>query len=213
MTKGRRLRASLTTVIQEDAWPVCLQIPATRSKNREPHNVPLSDQAQRIIDELPKIRNDAGFLFCTNGKTAASGFSRAKSRIDDLAPLTEDWVFHDLRRTIATGMQRLGIPVQVVEKVLNHISGSFAGIVAVYQVHRFDSEKHAALDTWARLVALIVSDPEWIALIAEHLDSKDNKRRKAFIDAINAGGKTWDRYLAKIGGVSGDNIVPIRETA
>ncbi len=37
------------------------------------------------------------------------------------------WGFHDLRRTAATGMAKLGFPVQVVEAVLNHASGSRLG--------------------------------------------------------------------------------------
>jgi integrase len=45
------------------------------------------------------------------------------------------WTFYDLRRTAASGMARLGINLPVIEKVLNHSSGSFAGIVGVYQRH------------------------------------------------------------------------------
>jgi integrase len=62
------------------------------------------------------------------------------------------WTFHDLRRTCATGMARLGIPVRVTEAVLNHVSGTGGGIVAVYQRHDYADEKRQALDAWARLV-------------------------------------------------------------
>jgi hypothetical protein len=53
---------------------------------------------------------------------------------------------HDLRRTVATGLQRLGIRLEVTEAVLNHVSGTRAGI---YQRHDWASEKRAALDAWA----------------------------------------------------------------
>ena len=54
-------------------------------------------------------------------------------------------------------MAKLGIQLQVIEKILNHISGSFRGVVGVYQRHSFADEKRAALDAWARQVATIVS--------------------------------------------------------
>jgi hypothetical protein len=57
--------------------------------------------------------------------------------------------------TRASGMARLGIGLPVIEKVLNHTSGSFAGIVGVYQRHDFKAEKRAALDAWGRHVALV----------------------------------------------------------
>jgi integrase len=66
------------------------------------------------------------------------------------------WVFHDLRRTFASGMARLGINLPVIEKLLNHISGSFAGIVGIYQRHSFSDEKRIAMQAWARHVEAIV---------------------------------------------------------
>jgi integrase len=59
---------------------------------------------------------------------------------------------HDIRRTVATGMAKLGINLPVIEKLLNHVSGSFAGIVGVYQRHSFADEKRTAMDAWAQHV-------------------------------------------------------------
>jgi hypothetical protein len=56
---------------------------------------------------------------------------------------------HDLRRTVATGLQRLGVRLEITEAVLNHISGSRGGIAGVYQRHDWAAEKRAALDAWA----------------------------------------------------------------
>jgi hypothetical protein len=53
-------------------------------------------------------------------------------------------------------MARLGINLPVIEKVLNHASGSFAGIVGVYQRHSFADEKRQALETWGNFVAALV---------------------------------------------------------
>jgi hypothetical protein len=71
------------------------------------------------------------------------------------APLVP-WTLHDLRRTVATGLQRLGVRLEVTEAVLNHISGSRAGVAGVYQRHDWAAEKRAALDAWAAHVLAIV---------------------------------------------------------
>jgi len=66
------------------------------------------------------------------------------------------WRLHDLRRTCASGLARLGINLPVIEKVLNHSSGSFAGIVGVYQKHSFADEKRQALEAWGSFVTALV---------------------------------------------------------
>jgi integrase len=140
-------------------------LPAERVKNDERHEVPLSDAALAVIAALPRIKTTKGFVFTTRRDAAVSGFSRAKDRLDAAvkASLTkgakppEPWVFHDLRRSMASGMARLGIQLPVIEKVLNHTSGSFAGIVGVYQRHSFAEEKRSALAAWASHVESVVS--------------------------------------------------------
>lgn len=149
-------------------------IPRARAKNDQTHDVPLSDQSLEVIATLPRIARSQ-FLFTTTGATPISGYSRAK-RILDKAMLDvarqeaeergkdsdavdiPDWRLHDLRRTVASGMARLGVNLPVIEKVLNHTSGSFAGIVGVYQRHSFADEKRRALEAWGKQVGgLMVS--------------------------------------------------------
>ena len=100
---------------------------------------------------------DAGedFVFTITGKTPVSGWSKAKTELDQEIGLAA-WRIHDLRRTVATGLQRLGIGLQVIEAVLGHVSGSRAGVVGTYQRHAFETEKAAALAAWgAHVMALI----------------------------------------------------------
>ena len=94
--------------------------------------------------------------------TPFAGWSKAKRALDKAiidarakaaatagtspAPLIP-WSVHDLRRTVATGLQRLGVRLEVTEAVLNHISGSRGGIAGVYQRHDWAAEKRAALDS------------------------------------------------------------------
>lgn len=139
-----------------------IEMKGERTKNGEPHSIPLSPQAKAILDAVPRIA-DCPFVFSTTGKTPVSGWSKAKDLLDDKIADAADgkrldpWRLHDLRRTAATGMQRLGVGLQVVEAVLGHIAGSRAGVVGVYQRHTFDAEKRAALEAWALHVVGIVS--------------------------------------------------------
>jgi hypothetical protein len=71
------------------------------------------------------------------------------------APLAS-WSLPDLRRTVATGLQRLGVRLEVTEAVLNHVSGSRGGIAGVYQRHDWASEKRAALDAWGGHIMAVV---------------------------------------------------------
>jgi integrase len=86
------------------------------------------------------------------------GFGFAKARIDHLLPGSiAGWRLHDLRRTFASGCARLGVAIHVVEKLLNHSSGTFRGIVSVYQKHDFGNEQRAAMELWARDVEGLVT--------------------------------------------------------
>jgi integrase len=95
-------------------------------------------------------------VFTTTGETPVSGFSRAKEAFDRAMGNLPPWTFHDLRRTVATGLQRLRTPLPTTEAVLNHRSGSRAGVVGVYQRHDYAEEKREALQTWGRFVLDLV---------------------------------------------------------
>ena len=130
-------------------------IPRERAKNGVAHLVPLSGEAMTIIKTLT-ARDDSDKLFPArgNGENGPSGFSKTLKRVRAAMEQRAErpimhWTLHDLRRTLATGLQRLGIRLEVTEAVLNHISGSRAGIVGVYQRHDYFNEKREALDAWA----------------------------------------------------------------
>ena len=131
-------------------------LPAARAKNSIEHSIPLSDQTIEILKALPRIAG-SDFVFTINGRNPIRGTHTVKRRIDTLAMPMPPWVLHDIRRTVASGMARLGVNLPVIEKLLNHVSGSFAGIVGVYQRHSFSDEKRAAMQAWARHVEAIVT--------------------------------------------------------
>ena len=66
------------------------------------------------------------------------------------------WRLHDLRRTIVSGMARLGVPPHVADKILNHQAGTISGVAAVYQRHDFLAERKEALDRWGAHVEQII---------------------------------------------------------
>jgi integrase len=133
-------------------------IPGARAKNGREHTVPLSPAAMAIIKALPEFKG-SDFLFPARGRLDAStsGLSKGTARLRAKMKDVPHFTLHDLRRTAATGMQRRGIKLEVVEAVLNHVSGSRAGIVGVYQRHAFAEEKRHALNVWAAEVDRIVN--------------------------------------------------------
>jgi hypothetical protein len=113
-------------------------------------------------------RSARNIVFTTTGRTAVSGFSRAKAAIDEamLAALresngvdaeTQPWTLHDLRRTAASGMARIGIPPHVIEAALNHKTGTIKGVAAVYNRYSYAAEKRQALSAWSRRLAAVIS--------------------------------------------------------
>lgn len=149
--------------ISGDVWHMA----PDRTKNGRAHAVPLSEAVQDVLAGVERVEGRPGLIYTTTGESPLSGFHKGRNHIaermveiaaDEAGEAVEipHWTFHDLRRTAATGMARLGIPVRVTEAVLNHVSGTAAGIVSVYQRHDYADEKRAALDAWARLVADLV---------------------------------------------------------
>jgi integrase len=130
-----------------------IRLSGLRTKNGEPHTIPLSTPAISIVEAIPRI---AGSDYVFAARKPSSNWSNAKADIDAQAKIAP-WRMHDLRRTVATGLQKLGTGLQTIEAVLGHTSGSRAGIVGVYQRHSFDAEKRAALEAWGAHVMGLVS--------------------------------------------------------
>jgi integrase len=137
--------------INGDVWT----LDASRTKNKRPHTVSLSTQALAIIETMPRIVG-SDYVFTTSGWAPLGHFDRTKRELDAHMKPQTPWVVHDLRRTVASGMAKLGIRLPVIEKVLNHSGGSFRGIVGVYQRHDFAAEKRRALQAWADQVDAVV---------------------------------------------------------
>jgi integrase len=144
--------------MDEKVWT----IPAEVTKAGRGHAVPLSPAAIALLRAVPRksTKNKAKVLvpsphvFTTTGDAPISGYSAVKKRLDaavataraeaELAPI-EAWTVHDLRRTAATEMARLGVTRFTIGRVLNHSDRSVTGI---YDRHSYLAEKRHALETW-----------------------------------------------------------------
>jgi integrase len=159
LTAQRRDEVAGMTWAEVDFVKRVWTIPRHKAKNDRVHEVQLSDYAIDLLRALPRIGD--GLVFTTTGETAVSGFSRSKRRLDaamlkakrvELGARKSDaipgWTLHDLRRTAATGMARLNFPPHVVDKILNHVSGTIRGVAAIYNRFAYLDERRAALDAW-----------------------------------------------------------------
>jgi integrase len=134
-----------------------ITLPRQITKNRREHTFPFGKQTE----ELLRRGKTTGLLFPargTDGERPFDGWSKCKAKFDAACPLPY-WRLHDLRRTFATNLAALGVPVHVTEKLLNHVSGTTGGIVAVYQRHTYQKEMREAVDLWEdSLAALALED-------------------------------------------------------
>jgi integrase len=157
---GARLREIAHMEHAELGDDGALIIPGKRTKNYKPLTLPLPKLALDIIASTP--RTSDRYVFSLNGRQPISGYSGLKKELDaHMAEIAgkpvQPWRVHDLRRTFASNLAALGVALPVVEKLLNHVSGSFAGIVSVYQRFEFADEKADALHRWAQHLQGLVS--------------------------------------------------------
>lgn len=131
---------------------------AERTKSKRKHSVPLSSFVVDIVQTLPRI--DDALLFPSNGGSGPiSGFSKWKERLDAASAVSE-WRLHDLRRTAATGMASLGVAPHVIERILNHTTGTLGGVAGVYNRFQYLPEMRDALEGWAEHVRKLASPAE-----------------------------------------------------
>ena len=139
------------------------------TKSARAHLVPLPRAAVDLLRSLPRLGHQDGgkvfsdWVFTTNGRTPISGFGKAKIWLDDAMKVVlrkegdevmlAGWRVHDIRRSVATNLAKLGVDPFVRRRVLNH---SLTGIDRVYDQHDYLERKRAALDLWAKHLAEII---------------------------------------------------------
>jgi len=136
-------------------------LPKERSKNKQQHVLPLPDIVVGILRGLPRFPASP-WVFTYDGAGPVRSFQEPKKRLDramaaELGGPVKAWTMHDLRRTAASRMAELQIAPHVVERVLNHRSGTIKGVAAVYNRYDYRVEQLAALEAWSTRLAEIAS--------------------------------------------------------
>jgi integrase len=136
------------------------ELAAGETKSARAHSVPLSDLVLVVLAGVP--RTTSAYVFPAplrgNRDTYAADFDRAKERSLQLCPGVVGWRIHDLRRTAASMMTQLGIPVHIVGRVLNHSNGG-STTSRHYDRYQYGPEMRGALDTWAKQLSAIIGRP------------------------------------------------------
>jgi integrase len=114
-------------------------LPASHSKNNKEHIFPLPSLALPLFGELN-----------------FNGWSKAKARLDKHSGI-KSWTLHDLRRTYATLHAKLGTPIHITEKLLNHTSGTFGGIVSTYNKYSYLDEQRKAVDAYETFIQSLLA--------------------------------------------------------
>jgi integrase len=148
--------AMLWSELDLDALVPVWRLPGSRAKNGKPHEIPLGALALDILSRQEKV---GVHVFTAGNGHPVRNWDRTKKILDArmaaaLGGPIERWTIHDLRRSYATGMARLGIDRNTVSKLLNHSEG---GITRLYDRHARGAEKAAAANLWDRRLAAIVS--------------------------------------------------------
>ncbi len=120
-----------------------ITFPASITKNKREHRIPIGKRTREILEGIP---GEADMYFPARGRVDVpfAGWSKAKTQFDEALTFT-DYTLHDLRRTYSSNLAKLGVPIHVTEKLLNHVSGTLGGIAGVYNRHSYWEEMCGAV--------------------------------------------------------------------
>lgn len=166
LTGGRNMEGRGARWSEFDLDARTWTIPAERYKNGRSHTVFLTDAMLALLAEVPRFSGvDLLFPAIGNDKQPMSGDQKVKNRIDKRmretmrkagVTETENWCLHDFRRTIATGLQRLGLRPDIADQVIGHVGSTRSGAGVHYLHHGYDEERKEALTIWSAHILNIV---------------------------------------------------------
>ncbi len=145
---GQR-RGEITQLTGSMVGKDTITIPVWLAKNSREHTIPLGNMTRAIL--TPSVPSAACYFPALGKTTPFNGYSKCKPKLERRAGVS-DWTLHDLRRTFASGLASIGVALPVIERLLNHVSGSFGGIVGVYQRYDFFPEMQHAIARWEKHV-------------------------------------------------------------
>ena len=148
LTAQRRNEVTGMRWVELDLAKATWTIPAERTKPGRTHELPLSESAVKLLQGLPKTHEVFVFPAARGKDNTVSGFSKRKRQLDELAEFGT-WRLHDLRRTVASRLAQLRVPPHIIEKILNHTTGTLGGVAGIYNRFGYLDEMREAMELWA----------------------------------------------------------------
>jgi integrase len=141
-----------------------ISLPSSVCKNSREHHFPIG---QLAVDILQTHTNNClaheALIFPAHHSSKKSslntfsGWSKSKAALDKASGV-KDWTLHDLRRTFATKMAALGVPIHVIERLLNHVSGTVSGVAAIYNRHSYMAEMREAVSLYDAFITKLLGN-------------------------------------------------------
>jgi len=132
--------------------PDYITLPGEMTKNGQQHVIP-----NLIGENLKLIPKTSDYLFPSEVGTPFSAWSKNKAKLDKLSGVY-DWVLHDLRRTFSTKLAEWQLaPPHVIERLLNHVTGSMTPLARIYNRATYMTEMRQALEMYEKHLATLMS--------------------------------------------------------
>ena len=157
--EGETARARWSCIdLDRGTW----RIPAADGKTGVERVVPLPHLAREILASLPRI-SGSDWVFPGRGDKVVSSFGRALARAHALSA-TSAWRWHDCRRSMRSGLGRVGVRPDIAERVVGHVVGK--QVERIYDRYRYEGEMRQAVEAWAAELERIVAGeaPKVLAL-------------------------------------------------
>lgn len=127
-------------------------IPASRTKTRKAHWVPLAHQTVEALEQLKLLSRGEPYALPHNFRSgdhmSPTTLNEVVSRMKRLGTLDgiESFTVHDLRRTGATQLSEMGFRSELVERALNH---EIPGVAGIYNRAEHRDARREMLQQWA----------------------------------------------------------------
>ena len=202
---GTRLRETLKG---EWAWiderERCLLLPKTATKNGREHLLPLVPAAMTTLAHLRRLARQSPYVLPGPKGTPIHWAQRSAERVWEKAEI-EDGRLHDVRRTVSTGLARLGVTEDIIERTLNHTRPGDR-LLRTYNTYQYIPEKREALERWERELTAVLGHEPCDVLLTERkgYQGKGGARRLARRE-------TWAQRKARLAALGRDLEAEHRE--
>ena len=139
----------MTELARDEITQDAIELKGDRTKNGMPHTIPITPMIRRATIHRQVPASTYSMVWTVHLATTVGE--------EKVAPTIEPWTLHDLRRSFASGLQRLGVAPHIVELALNHRSGTFSGVAGIYQRHRYAREVREAFELWSQHIEAVTT--------------------------------------------------------